>query len=90
MIRSKMPWVFRIAAALLVTAIVVGGWWQRQPVGPRGRAFLAHVSRACPAAAHVGRATVADTAHELDRWAYARIGNLLLGGPDRCARGVAR
>lgn len=86
MSRPKLPLVFRITAALLVAAIALGGWWQRQPVGPRGRVFLPAIARACPAAASsVHRLNVADTARALDRWAYAEVSNLLLGADqDRC------
>ena len=92
MTRPKLPWVFRITAALLVAAIVFGGWWQRQPAGTAGHAFLAAVARACPAAMPTGRRpTVADSARALDRWGYAQLGNLIFrDGRDRCARRVAR
>ena len=91
MTRSRLPWVFRITAAWLVTAIAVGGWWQPQPVGPRGRAFLAAVARTCPAAVvHSTRPSVADTAHALDRSAYMLAADLLRSGPSRCAAGAAR
>ncbi len=91
MTRSRLPWVFRITAAWLVAAIVVGGWWQPQPAGPRGRAFLAAVARTCSAAAmHSNRPTVADTAHALDRWAYLEAVNLLRDGSSGCAAGAAR
>ena len=47
MTRSRLPWVFRISAALIVAAVMVGMWWQPQAAGSRGRAFLATVARAC-------------------------------------------
>ena len=92
MTRRKLPWVFRLSAALIVAAIVLGGWWQHQPGGTTGRARRATVARACPAAVPVGRRpSVADTAHALDHWGYARLGNLIFRDDrDRCARGVAR
>lgn len=92
MTHSKLPWAFRITAALIVAAIIVGGWWQRQPAGENGRAFLAIVARACPAAAPtVAQSTVADTAHALDRWGYAVLGNLVFRDErDRCAAGISR
>ena len=92
MTRRKLPWVFRLSAALLVAAIVFGGWWQHQPTGASGRAFLRLVAQACPAALPAGRhPTIADTAHTLDRWGYARLGNLIFrDGRDRCAAGQAR
>lgn len=92
MTRSRLPWVFRISAALIVTAVVAGMWWQPQSAGPRGRAFLAAVARTCPAAA-VGGAhpTAADTAHALDRWAYLTVADLLRRNrPSRCAAGAGR
>lgn len=84
--RPKPPLVFRITAALLVAAIVLGGWWQRQPAGLQGRAFLAAVARVCPAAVRpVRRPRIADTARALDHWVYAEAGNLLPGADhDRC------
>lgn len=92
MTRSKLPWVFRITATLLVAVIVIGGWWQPQPVGLRGQAFLTAVVRTCPAAAsHSTRPTVADTARALDRVAYMVVTDMLLhdnGG--RCSTGATR
>ena len=92
MTRRKLPRVFRITAALMLAAIVVGGWWQRQPVGATGLTFLAAVARGCPAAMPTGlHSDIADTAHALDQWDYARLGNLTFrDGRDRCAREVAR
>ena len=90
MTRSRLPWVFRITAAWLVAAIVIGGWWQPQTAGPHGRAFLAAVARSCPAAGvHGASPTIADTAHALDRWASMIIADLLLRGrPRHCTTGV--
>ena len=92
MTRRKLPCVFRITAALILAAITIGGWWQRQPVGGTGRAFLTAIARGCPAAIPTKRhPTVADTARALDRLSYAKISNLIFrDGRDRCARGVAR
>ena len=91
MTRSRLPWVFRISAGLIVGAVMVGTWWQPQAAGPHGRAFLATVARACPAAVvRKKRPTVADTAHALDRWAYLAAVDLVRGGTGRCAAGAAR
>ncbi len=91
MTRSRLPWVFRISAGLIVPAVMVGTWWQPQAAGPHGRAFMATVARACPAAAvRKARPTVADTARALDRAAYLTAASLLRGGPDLCATGVTR
>ena len=91
MTRSRLPWVFRISAALIVTAVMLGMCWQPQAVGPYGRAFLGTVARACPAAVvNKKRPTVADTAHALDRWAYLTTVDLVRGGRSRCAAGAAR
>lgn len=92
MTRTKLPWVFRIAAALLFAAVAFGGWWQQRPVGRAGRTFLAAAARACPAAAvRALRPTVADTARALDRAAYFMTADLLRrDGPSRCAAGASR
>ena len=91
MTRCRLPWVFRISAALIVAAVMIGMWWQPQAAGPHGRAFLATVARACPAAVvQKARPTVADTAHALDRWAYLTAVDLVRGRRSRCAAGAAR
>ena len=91
MTRSRLPWVFRISAGLIVAVDMLGIWWQPQAAGPHGRAFLATVARACPAAlVRKGQPTVADTAYALDRWAYLTAVDLVRGGRTRCAAGAAR
>lgn len=87
--QRRYPWVFRIAAALLLLSVVAGQWWQRQPAGEVGLAVLTIIASHCPAAAHRqrGRISVADSARALDRWGYARLIELVLrDGRDRCRR----
>ncbi len=31
--RRRFPSVFRVSAILLLTALIAGQWWQRQPAG---------------------------------------------------------
>lgn len=74
--RRKLPQVFRVAAALLLTAAVAGQWWQRQPAGTIAGWVPAMAEISCPAAVR-GAGTIADSARTLDRWSYAVIGNLV-------------
>lgn len=88
MTSPKPRMVFRLAGALLLASAVFGQWWQHQRVGPRGTAFLAMAARHCPAAVvQHRRPTVSDTAVALDRWGYARLGDLIhRDARDRCGR----
>jgi len=86
----RFPWVFRMAAALLLTSVIAGQWWQRQPVGEVGLATLTIIAAHCPAAIDQqrgGRLNVADSARALDRWGYARLAELVRrDSRDRCRR----
>ncbi|GAA3698669.1 hypothetical protein GCM10022268_06270 [Sphingomonas cynarae] len=87
--QRRYPWVFRMAAALLLASVVAGHWWQRQPAGELSLAMLTVIAAHCPAAVdqHPGRNSVADSARALDRWGYTRLVELLRGdGRDRCRR----
>ena len=87
--QCRYPWVFRIAAVLLLASGVVGQWWQRQPVGEVGLAMLTIITGHCPAAVDQlnGRISVADSARALDRWGYARLTEMVRrDGRDRCRR----
>ncbi len=87
--QHRYPWVFRIAAALLLVSVVAGQWWQRQPAGEVGLAMLTIIAAHCPVTAHrqPGRISVADSARALDRWGYARLIELVRrDGRDRCRR----
>ncbi len=87
--QRRYPWVFRIAAALLLLSVVAGQWWQRQPAGEVGHAMLTVITAHCPAAIdqHPGGISVADGARALDRWGYARLIELVRhDGRDRCRR----
>ena len=87
--QHRYPWVFRIAAVLLLASVVAGQWWQRQPAGEVGLAMLTIIATHCPAGAHrqPGRISVADSARALDRWGYARLIELVRrDGRDRCRR----
>lgn len=85
----RFPWVFRMAAALLLASVVAGQWWQRQPAGEASFAILTIIAAHCPAAVDQlnGRISVADSALALDRWGYARLTELVSrDGRDRCRR----
>ncbi len=87
--QRRYPWVFRIAAVLLLASVVVGQWWQRQPVGEVGLAMLTIITAQCPAAIdqQPRRISVADSAHALDRWGYARLAEVVRrDGRDCCRR----
>ena len=87
--QRRYPWVFRIAAALLLLSVAAGQWWQRQPAGEIGLAMLTIIAAHCSAAVdeHNGRISVADSARALDRWGYALLTELVRrDGRDRCRR----
>jgi len=87
--QRRFPWVFRMAAALLLASVIAGQWWQRQPAGEVGLAVLTIIAAHCPAAARrkPGSISVADSARALDRWGYARLIELVLRDDrDRCRR----
>lgn len=86
-----MPRVFRLAAALLLAASIVGQWWQRQPVGSITGWVLAMAEVQCPGAIVRRSGTVADSARTLDRWGYAVVADLALrDGRERCRAGRRR
>ncbi len=87
--RHRFPWVFRLAATLLLLSAVAGQWWQHQLAGEVGVAVLTVIASHCPAAVErqSGRIRVADGASALDRWGYARMTELVRrDGRDRCRR----
>lgn len=87
--QHRYPWVFRIAAALLLLSEVAGQWWQRQPAGEASLAMLTIIAAHCPAAIdqQPRRISVANSARALDRWGYARLIELIRrDGRDRCRR----
>jgi len=87
--QHRYPWVFRIAAALLLVSVVAGQWWQRQPAGEVGLAMLTVIAAHCPDAIdqQPRRISVADSARALDRWGYARLTEMVRrDGRDRCRR----
>jgi hypothetical protein len=87
--QRRYPWVFRIAAVLLLASVVAGQWWQRQPAGEVGLAMLAVIAAHCPDAIdqQPRRISVADSARALDRWGHARLAELVRrDGRDRCRR----
>ena len=83
--RRRSPLVFRVSAILLLTALIVGQWWQRQPAGTIAGWVPAMAEVYCPAAAIHRAGTIADSARTLDSWGYAVIGNAIFrDGRDRC------
>ncbi len=87
--QHRYPWVFRLAAAMLVASVIAGQWWQRQPAGEASLAMLTIIAEHCPAAVDQqnGSISVADGARALDRWGYARLIELIRrDGRDRCRR----
>lgn len=83
--KRRLPWVFRVSAILLLTALIGGQWWQRQPAGSIAGWVLAMAEVYCPAAAIHRSSTISDSARTLDDWAYAVIGNAVFrDGRDRC------
>ena len=73
--RRRFPLVFRVSAILLLTALIAGQWWQRQPAGSIAGWVPAMAEVYCPAAAIQHSGTISDSARTLDDWAYAVIGN---------------
>ncbi|TCP99535.1 hypothetical protein C8J46_103423 [Sphingomonas sp. PP-F2F-A104-K0414] len=87
--RHRFPWVFCLAATLLLLSAVAGQWWQHQPAGEVGVAVLTVIASHCPAAVErqSGRIRGADSARALDRWGFARMTELVRrDGRDRCRR----
>ncbi len=83
--RRRFPIVFRLSAILLLTTLIAGQWWQRQPAGSIAGWVPAMVEVYCPAAAIRRSGTIADSARTLDGWAYAAIGSVIFrDGRDRC------
>ena len=83
--RRRFPMVFRLSAMLLLTALIGGQWWQRQPAGSIADWVPAMAEVYCPAAAIHRSGTISDSARTLDDWAYAVIGNAIFrDGRDRC------
>lgn len=83
--RRPFPTVFRLVAALLLAALVLGQWWQRQPLGAVGRGIVAVMAELCPAATAHRVVSVADSARAVDHLAFAVLGNALSrDSRDRC------
>lgn len=83
--RRRFPVIFRLSAILLLTALIGGQWWQRQPAGSIAGWVPAMAEVYCPAAAIHRSGTIADSARALDDWGYAVIGNAVFrDGRDRC------
>lgn len=83
--RRLTPLWFCVSAGLLLTALIAGQWWQRQPAGSIAGWVPAMAEVYCPAAAIHRSGTIADSARSLDSWAYASIGNTVFrDGRDRC------
>lgn len=83
--KRRLPLVFRVSAILLLTALIAGQWWQRQPAGTIAGWVSAMAEVYCPAAAIHRSGTIANSARSLDSWAYAVIGNAVFrDGRDRC------
>ena len=83
--KRRLPLVFRVSAILLLTALIAGQWWQRQPAGTIAGWVPAMAEVHCPAAAIHRSGTIANSARSLDSWAYAVIGNAVFrDGRDRC------
>ena len=83
--RRRFPVIFRVSAGLLLTALIVGQWWQCQPAGSIAGWVPAMAEVYCPAAAIHRFGTIADSARTLDGWTYAVIGNAIFrDGRDRC------
>ncbi|MEH3100594.1 hypothetical protein [Sphingomonas adhaesiva] len=87
MMRRRFPLVFRVAAGLLLAALIVGQWWQRQSAGSIAGWVPAMAAVHCPAAAVHRSGTIADSARTLDGWGYAVLADLIFrDGRDRCRR----
>lgn len=83
--RHRLPLAFRLSAVLLLTVLVAGQWWQRQPAGTIVGWVPAMAEVHCPASAIHRSGTISDSARTLDDWAYAVIGNAIFrDGRDRC------
>ncbi|WP_440980050.1 hypothetical protein ACQHGV_07760 [Sphingomonas pseudosanguinis] len=83
--RRRFPLVFRVSAILLLTALVAGQWWQRQPAGTIAGWVPVMAEVYCPAAVIHRSGTISDSARTLDSWGYAVIGNAIFrDGRDRC------
>jgi len=83
--RRRFPLVLRVSAVLLLTALIGGQWWQRQPAGTIAGWVPAMAEVYCPAAAIHRSGTIADSARTLDGWAYAVVGNAVFRDRrDRC------
>ncbi|GAN13924.1 MULTISPECIES: hypothetical protein [Sphingomonas] len=83
--KRRLPLVFRVSAILLLTALIAGQWWQRQPAGTIAGWVPAMAEVHCPAAAIHRSGTIVDSARTLDDWGYAVIGNAIFrDGRDRC------
>ena len=81
----RLPLVYRLSAILLLTALIAGQWWQRQPAGSIAGWVPAMAAVYCPAAAIHRSGTIGDSARTLDSWGFAVIGNAIFrDGRDRC------
>ncbi len=89
--KRRLPLVFRVSAILLLTALIAGQRWQRQPAGSIAGWVPAMAEVYCPAAAIHRAGTIADSARTLDSWGYAVIGNAIFrDGSNRCRVRKAR
>lgn len=84
--RRPFPTAFRLAAALLLAALIFGQWWQRQPLGPVGRGMMSVMAELCPAATARRAVSVADSASAVDRMMFAVLGNALSRDSRDCCR----
>ncbi len=83
--KRRLPLVFRVSAILLLTALIAGQRWQRQPAGSIAGWVPTMAEVYCPAAAIHRAGTIADSARTLDSWGYAVIGNAIFrDGSNRC------
>ncbi|WP_242147207.1 hypothetical protein [Sphingomonas sp. BAUL-RG-20F-R05-02] len=83
--RRRLPMVFRLSAVLLLATSAAGQWWQHHPAGSIAGWVPAMSEVYCPAVAIQRSGTIADSAHTLDAWGYAVIGNAIFrDGRDRC------
>lgn len=80
LIVRQVPRVFRLVGALLLTSLVAGQLWWREPAGAATRRLLAIIERHCSAAARrIAAPTVADGARAIDRMALRVIAGQLDG-----------
>ena len=64
--RRRFPVIFRLSAILLLTALIAGQWWPRQPAGSIASWVPAMAEVYCPAAAIHRFGTIGDSARTVD------------------------